>query len=183
MGVHRDTRVQRRLTPSVQGTDFLASREKALIDDIKWGVEGPFRILLGKRPIQCPCFHALSPESAFSIRRIDSRQKCGRVFDFHNVRLYSFPVQMIDQDPLAQMRAMQKIPIGSCRNWCSAEEISDGSLPYFRSLGRRQLRWKRLLHRRRGTFRVRHWRDHILPLPPRPLMGWTACSPENGGLT
>ena len=63
MGIHRDTRTQRRLTPSVQRGDFLASREKALIYDIKWGVEGPFRILLGKLPIQCPYFHALSPES------------------------------------------------------------------------------------------------------------------------
>jgi hypothetical protein len=77
MRVHRYRRAQCGLTPSVERGDFLASREKTLIDDIKWGVEGPFRVLLGKLPIQYPCFHALSPESAFCIRRIDSRQKCG----------------------------------------------------------------------------------------------------------
>jgi hypothetical protein len=55
---------QRGLTPAVQRRNLFAPGKKALINDVEWGVKGPFRFLLGKSPVQCPCPHALSPESA-----------------------------------------------------------------------------------------------------------------------
>ena len=39
---------QRCLTPAVQRRNLFAPGKKALIDDVEWGVKGPFRFLLGK---------------------------------------------------------------------------------------------------------------------------------------
>jgi hypothetical protein len=80
LSVNGGGRSERRLPPAVQRRDFLTPREKALINDIEWGVEGPFRGLLGKLPVQCPCPHALSPESAKLIMSKDSRRKYGRAW-------------------------------------------------------------------------------------------------------
>ena len=59
-------RAQSCLTPTVQRRQLFASGEEALINDLEWRVEGAFRLLFCKPPVQCPCPHALSPESAKS---------------------------------------------------------------------------------------------------------------------
>ena len=75
---HVNRRAKSCLTPAVQRRQFFASREEALINDLEWRIEGAFRLLLRKPPVQCPCPHALSPESAKSQLAKDSRQKCER---------------------------------------------------------------------------------------------------------
>src|SRR5262249_5277560 len=60
----RDQFLKDGLPPAIEGRQFLSPGEQLLVDDAEWAAERSLRVLLRKTPVQCSCWHALSPESA-----------------------------------------------------------------------------------------------------------------------